>query len=436
MKYCVSLFLIVLCIFQIHAVPYSDFFKHYLTNKSITSIPSKNISSNKVKEWQTKVWKAWQQANMTMQEEKLPPLSSLSKGQSEIWHIPDSLEPHAAMPYYWGTKGNSESPYPMFLYLHGSGPKEQEWQTGLKICSMFDDAPSLYFIPQIPNEGSYYRWWQKGKQYIWERLLRQALISGNVNPNRIYFFGISEGGYGSQRLASFYADYLAGAGPMAGGEPLKNAPAENYANIAFSFITGAEDYGFFRNLLTRYTQEALDSLQRLHPDSYTHRIMLVPKAGHFVDYKLTTPWLRQYTRNPYPHYFCWEDFEMDGKRRNGFYNIEVVKRHQPDVRTRYEMNIKGNQVSLQIQDVAYKTIQKESGIELKFLKSYTPATDGKIIVYLCSELVDLNKEVTITVNGKPKFKGKPKLNVSNMLRSCLTFSDPCRIYPAAVEIEL
>ena len=92
------------------------------------------------------------------------------------------------------------------------------------------------------------------KQFAWERLLRQALAEGNVDANRLYVFGISEGGYGSQRLASFYADYWAAAGPMAGGEPLKNAPIENCANIGFSFLTGADDTGFYRNILTYYTQ--------------------------------------------------------------------------------------------------------------------------------------------------------------------------------------
>lgn len=73
---------------------------------------------------------------------------------------------------------------------------------------------------------------------------------GEIDPNRVYFFGISEGAYGSQRLASFYADYLAAAGPIAGGEPMENAPAENCANIAFSFRTGSNDKGFCRNELT------------------------------------------------------------------------------------------------------------------------------------------------------------------------------------------
>lgn len=47
---------------------------------------------------------------------------------------------------------------------------------------------------------------------------------------------------------------------MAGGEPLKNAPAVNCANTAFSLITGSYDAGFYRNTLTGYTAEAFDEL--------------------------------------------------------------------------------------------------------------------------------------------------------------------------------
>ncbi len=102
----------------------------------------------------------------------------------------------------------------------------------------------MYFIPQIPNEGEWYRWYQRGKQWAWERLLRQALLRDEIDADKVYFMGISEGAYGSQRLASYYADYLAGAGPMAGGEPLVNAPAENLRNTAFVLRTGQRDFVF------------------------------------------------------------------------------------------------------------------------------------------------------------------------------------------------
>lgn len=349
------------------------------------------------------------------------------------------------MNFYWGWKKTAESTsteqrLPLFLYLHGSGPKAQEWATGLKICSRFDDAPSIYFIPQIPNEGAYYRWYQRAKQYAWEKLLRQALLSEKINPDRIYVFGISEGGYGSQRLASFYADYWSAAGPMAGGEPLKNAPAENLSNTAFSLRTGAEDKGFYRDRLTRYTAEALDSLQRLYPDRYKHWIELIPGRGHHIDYSPTTPWLKQHVRNPYPKHFCWENFEMDGRYRQGFYNLRVEQRSNADsnTRTRYTLDIESNQISLAIDEVTYRTteIDPQWGIELKFTKTYQPAQRGKVTIYLCSELVDLDKPVTLTVNGRTAFKGRVKPDVKHLVNSCATFFDPQRLYPAAIEVDL
>lgn len=115
-------------------------------------------------------------------------MDTLSSASTGYWELPDSLEPNAVMPYYWGMKGTDEAgnELPLFLYLHGSGPKEREWSTGLNICRNFDDAPSVYFIPQIPNEGEYYRWWQKAKQFAWEKLLRQSLLLGKIDPNRVY----------------------------------------------------------------------------------------------------------------------------------------------------------------------------------------------------------------------------------------------------------
>jgi len=218
-------------------------------NKTYTTDIQQLIKNKDIAQNQKMVWDAWCEANRELNEQKLAKPEDLRKGVKASWNLPEALEKNAVMPYYYGVKGNAAGKLPLFLYLHGSGPKEQEWATGLILGNRFQDGPSRYFIPQIPNEGDYYRWWQVAKQFAWEKLIRQALVEDNVDANRLYVFGISEGGYGSQRLASFYADYWAAAGPMAGGEPLKNAPVENCANIGFSFLTGADDTGFYRNSL-------------------------------------------------------------------------------------------------------------------------------------------------------------------------------------------
>lgn len=397
---------------------------------------------------ETQVWQTWVKANGLVKEEKLPELKPLESGNAGVWHIPSDLEPNAVLNFVYGSKSghqpaqdSKESPYPLFLYLHGSGPPDQEWAIGKQICGSFDDAPSAYFIPRIPNAGDYYRWWQKGKQWSWKKLLRQALASGDIDPERIYMFGISEGGYGSQRLASFYADYLAAAGPMAGGEPLKNAPAENCRNISFSLRTGEKDYGFYRDKLTRYTKAAFDSLASANKGDYNHWIELVPDCAHHIDYRPTTPWLRQFSRNPYPKRVSWEDFEMDGLHRTGFYNLAVIERpkdENPEARTRYEMKIKDNVVDVTVDMVDYQTIETDSrwGIALKFIRSYRPADNGIFRIYLNSHLVDMDKKVTVIVNGKKYFEGKLKPSLQNMAESCAEYGDSMRIYPASVTVNL
>ena len=108
------------------------------------------------------------------------------------------------------------------------------------------------------------------------------------------------------------------------------------------------------------------------------------------------------------------------------------------LRTRYDLDIKGNHIDLQVHNVHYKTTQIDPkfGIEMKFEKTYSPAEKGKVIIYLNEHLVDLKKKVTVTVNGREVFSGKVVCSEAHMANSLATFYDPLRIYPAAIEVEI
>ena len=362
---------------------------------------------------------------------------SLSKANVTTWTLPDSLEPNAKMNFYLGVKGDKpKDGYPVFLYLHGSGPREHEWANGLRLAKMFQDGPSMYIVPQIPQEGAWYRWWQRSKQWTWERILRILMSMPEVDKNRIYVFGISEGGYGSQRLASFYADYWAAAGPMAGGEPLINAPVENLGNVPLSFLTGDKDYMFYRHLLTKTTGEKLDSMQRLFPNEYKHRVELIPDKGHSIDYTPTTPWLAQHKRNAQPRHFIWENLEMDGLKRNAFYNLQVLEETDA-YRTRYEFTANAdNSIDIKADGVKYNATWKDPhwGIDMLFSKDLTPAQHGNLRVFLSDQLVDLKKKVTVRINGKQVFCGKVKSSKKTRKLSLELWGDPMRDFKHAVEV--
>ena len=362
---------------------------------------------------------------------------SLSKANVTTWTLPDSLEPNAKMNFYLGVKGDMpKDGYPVFLYLHGSGPREHEWANGLRLAKMFQDGPSMYIVPQIPQEGAWYRWWQRSKQWTWERILRILMSMPEVDKNRIYVFGISEGGYGSQRLASFYADYWAAAGPMAGGEPLINAPVENLAHVPLSFLTGDKDFMFYRHLLTKTTGEKLDSMQRLFPNEYKHRVELIPDKGHSIDYTPTTPWLAQHKRNAQPRHFIWENLEMDGLKRNAFYNLQVLEETDA-YRTRYEFTANAdNSIDIKVNGVKYNATWKDPhwGIDMLFSKDLTPAQHGNLRIFLSDQLVDLKKKVTVRINGKQVFCGKVKSSKKTRKLSQELWGDPMRDFKHAVEV--
>ncbi len=420
----------------------TNYFVKSLNNEASSGFDDNSpIKKDEISTIRNDVWNIWKNAVNEYSEEKLIELDDLERRATGRWTLPSNLEANAVMPYYWGFNGTleNEEKYPMFLYMHGSGDKASEWETGIGLSLRRFYSPGAYFIPQIPNAyGELYRWAIQSKQWAWEKLLRLAFLNDKIDANRIYFFGISEGGYGSQRLASFYADYLAGAGPMAGGEPLKNAPMENLANIAFSLRTGEEDTMFGRNLLTSNANAVADSLAKEHPGYYNNFIEVIPGYGHSIDYTPTTPWLAQYTRNPHPKYFYWENYDMYGRYRNCFYNIRVneTSRTNDSQRTCYEMNIDNNTIKLNVKNVTYTCTYWLSGIEMLFSKKFTKATKGNVTIFLNEKLFDLNKPVKIILNDKEIFNQVVPATLRAMTESCALFYDPERVFPAAIDIDI
>lgn len=127
---------------------------------------------------------------------------------------------------------------------------------------------------------------------------------------------------------------------------------------------------------------------------------------------------------------------MDGEHRTGFYNLRVIKRPDAKLRTRYDVNISDNEVNIVVENVCYKTIERDPiyGIELKFKKSYTNAQNGSFVLYLDEHLVDLTNKVTVKVNGKVVYNKRPQLDLKYMQEALATFYDPQRIYPTAINI--
>lgn len=432
-----------------------DHFSNILKGTDDTFTAESPITATDVAEASDYVWDLWRTAVKRAPGERLPQLTSHYKLENwsgiktpdAVWEVPEG-----DMSIFYGSKGERPADgYPLFLFLHGSGSDANgEWTACLYWAQAFNDGPSAYFLPKSPQGGTGTRWFQPSKQAKWEQLLRQAMTQDNINPRKIYFAGISEGAYGSQRLASFYPDYLAGAGPIAGGEFLYNCPPENLASVAFTLQTGELDTSYGRDQLTKRVNSILNDLESAHPGYYNHKVELQPNRGHGCDYTVTTPWLINYSRTATPAYFYYENFGMGDingeprRYRDSFYNVRILEpsddRSDPMVRTAYEMNISGNAVNLTVRNVTLTTtdpVSPSTGtVNIGVDKAFTNATTGKVRIYLNDNLVNLSQPVTVTVNGAQNYSGTVTLSGQTIVESCALFFDPLRLFPAYVDVDI
>lgn len=401
----------------------------HLENSLVPFEKTKKLNLRKIEKAKLEVWNLW--VEVVSHLDTLPPLVSYKKEDPALYSW-DMIN-EDPMPFYWIEKvdGQEEDKRALFLNLHGSGPKDRELMATLQWSKVYKDQPSVYFIPQIPNEQRY-RWWFKAEQYAWEKLFRLAMVDPKIDANKLYVMGISEGGYGSQRLGAFYGDYLAGAGPMAGGEPLENAPVSNYKYVPLSLQTGELDGGFGRNTLTLRAKHVFDSLATNSGEGeYVHNIALQKGKGHGVDYTVTTPWLINFQRITRPEHITWVNFPMDGRYRKAFYNIAIL-----------------NELEVSPEDTMDRVVfdlrfdKSDNSVHLSALKAdahlqdFKELSKGSIALFLDDEYLDLRKKVKVYYKDEIVYQGKVKLDLQNIVESCAIFGDPSRLFPAKVVVDL
>ena len=61
---------------------------------------------------------------------------------------------------------------------------------------------------------------------------------------------------------------------------------------------------------------------------------------------------------------------------------------------------------------------------------------GKWKIYLNDQLVDMNRPVTVFINDRKVFEGKLVPRMEDMITSCMEYFDPCRVFPASVDVAL
>jgi len=418
-----------------------------------------DFSAEQVKVLQDVVWDAYKQGAIALGWESdlpklLPPLEEIKKMKPE--ERPRLPRCHMEsrgkeMPFFLLSKGQrGENGWPAYISLHGGGrcpePKkmtdphgwdvnDREWQTQLGLFQMVFEPDGIYFLPRMADDRDG-RWWFNYCQEIYEDLIRRLVLFYDVDPNRVYLMGISEGGYGVYMLAPFMADRFAAVGAMAAGA---GGTSENLRDLPFRTDVGENDNQFGRAKMAREFHEKLDKLQKKDPDGYVNHLEAQKGKGHGIDYGQSPKWLQQFTRNPWPEKIVWTVKEMHGRHKHqmywlGYENAPAAKNET--FRFTAKIDREKNTVYVTAQNEKMVTLdEKDEKGKPKKEKKILPFKDNSIDIYLNDTLLNLDKPVTVIYNDKEIFKKKVPRTLENMMQTLDQRGDPNYIFPARIHLE-
>lgn len=386
------------------------------------------IKSEEVAEVKDKFWSLWRRANEKAMTEigfdnssKLLTLDLPQDEKMKVRCIPRAEKPAEG--------------YPLIIHLHGGGRypnepgpwtstlNEEEWLTHLEFCrNRYPNDPSYFFVPRMSDDRKG-RWYFAPQVHIFKKVIKLGMLSGNIDPERIYVIGISEGGYGILRMGMFMPDYFGSVGVLAAAEELKGQEV-NLRHLPFRMEVGENDFGFARNTYAYHWEDRMKALQTAHPGEYPHLVRIQKGRGHDINYFQGFPWMMEQRRKANPDRISYlyaniaPDYgDIHGRFSDGVYFLDFrgLKTSDRTDRMMFEVQKAGNTYDI--------TTQMLKG-----------TISGKIALFI--DRIEQDKPVIIRLNGKTVHDRKVRATRGAIAESIALYGDPKRIYSSRVEIEL
>ena len=325
------------------------------------------------------------------------------------------------------TSGNGDKG--LVLAMHGGG-------AGAGDCSQAAGAFSGP-ISSVGMRGVYpevlrkteYGWTDPPETERWVMtLVRSARLKWGIDSNRVYLTGHSMGGYGTWTYGSIYADLFAAGAAFAGAPTIcwlpggKDKAAES---VADGYLPNLRNLPLFvyqslddRNVPAAANVFAMCEMKKLHetdPKGWEHSYEQVDGRAHGFPEKGPLPgltWATQHVRDPRPVKIVWQPTRT---WKTTFYWLRWT-----DPWITSEVTASADRAA---NSVAV-TIKAPRSMNPRETEAERPARVAKFSVYLDECLVDMSKEVVVTVDGKERFRGVPRLSLATLVRSAEEREDP------------
>ena len=297
----------------------------------------------------------------------------------------------------------------LFISMHGGGNapealNTQQWKNQIRL---YEPREGVYVAPRAPWDD-WNMWFKPGLDEFFDALIQTAVVEMEVNPDKVYLLGYSAGGDGVWRMAPRMADRWAAASMMAGHPG--DVSQVNLRNVPFMIWMGENDGAYDRNKLAVEKGRVMDSLQQAEPEGYIHETHIVKGKGHWMDRADTAAiaWMTKYKRNALPKKIVWRQEEV---MRPFMYWLGV---------------------DLETARPGMAVVAELSGNEIKIEACDYP----KLRIYLNDRMVDMDKPVKVTYEGKVLFEKKLARTAKCMARTLCERGDSELVFSGYVEVEI
>ena len=314
----------------------------------------------------------------------------------------------ARMPI-WATQFGPKSKdgtRPLWISMHGGGGapakvNDQQWDNQKRL---YQPSEGVYVAPRAPS-NEWNLWHQAPVDRLFERLIEDLVMCERVDPDRVYLMGYSAGGDGVYQLAPRMADRFAAASMMA-GHP-NDARPEGLRNLPFAIHVGGDDGAFDRNKVAAQWGVMLDALAQSDPGAYVHQVEVHAGKGHWMDREdaSAVPWMAKYTRNARPLKVVWVQDDVTHPR---FYWLAV---DEPKQGQRLVVTRQGQEITI---------VEAPPNLAVRILLDDT--------------MLDLDKDVRVTQDGKELFAGRVPRSKAVIERTLQDRFDPKAAFTAEVKI--